>query len=131
MKTLSPFQTIKIPLASVVRSRSVTEKIDETAIRTSKIMSSALLFLKCYLLAKYDDLAVYSHHTILPIIPVVDINLARAALKTVSGGALANLRNLETRALMQDMRAFYNLNDGFHSLEKEQLSRRHLTEAIE
>ena len=78
MKHLSPFQTIKIPLASVVRSPSVTEKIDETAIRTSKIMSSALLFLKCYLLAKYDDFAQ---------IPVVNIKLARAALKTVSGGS--------------------------------------------
>ena len=130
MKHLSPFQTIKIPLKSVVRSQSVTEKIDETAIRTSKIMSSALLFLKCYLLAKYDDFA-HSDDSILPIIPKVDIKLARAALKTVSGGALGNLRNLETRALMQGMRAFYNLNDGFHSLEKEQLSRRHLTEAIE
>ena len=122
MKHLSPFQTIKIPLASVVRSPSVTEKIDETAIRTSKIMSSALLFLKCYLLAKYDDFAQ---------IPVVNIKLARAALKTVSGGALAHLSNPETIALMEDMRAFYNLNDGFHSLEKEQLSRPHLTEAIE
>ena len=123
MKTLSPFQTIKIPLASVVRSPSVTEKIDETAIRTSKIISSALLFLKCYLLAKYDDFAQ---------IPVVNIKLARAALKTVSGGSnLARLTNPETRALMEDMGAFYDLNDGFHSLEKEQLSRRHLTEAIE
>ena len=131
MKNLSPFQTIKIPLASVVRSPSVTEKIDETAIRTSKIMSSALLFLKCYLLAKYDDFA-HSDDSILPIIPKVDIKLARAALKTVSGGSnLANLRNEETIALMEDMRAFYNLNDGFHTLEKEQLSRRHLTEAIE
>ena len=87
MKNLSPFQTIKIPLASVVRSPRVTEKIDETAIRTSKIMSSALLFLKYYLLAKYDDFA-HSDHSILPIIPKVDIKLARAALKTVSGGGL-------------------------------------------
>ena len=131
MKHLSPFQTIKIPLASVVRSPSVTKKIDETAIRTSKIMSSALLFLKCYLLAKYDDFA-HSDHSILPIIPKVDIKLARAALKTVSGGSnLARLTNPETRALMEDMGAFYDLNDGFHSLEKEQISRRHLTEAIE
>jgi hypothetical protein len=87
-----------------VRSPSVTQKIDETAIRTSKIMSSALLFLKYYLLKKYDDFAHSDHDegSILPIIPKVDIKLARAALKTISGmRTLDNLRNAETIAVIQ------------------------------
>jgi hypothetical protein len=92
------YKTVKTSLKSVLKNPEINlRKIQDAVIRTNKIITHSLQFLKLFLLHRYES----------GTFPQIDKTLIRCALKTCSVGDREK-KFPKTKDMMEDLSKFYN-----------------------